>query len=889
MKKTSNKYSLESEESFKDYCRNFKRNKQEKTSFVSAATIHEKIEEDTFDNISLNSIRSSIKPVKNTNKLENYDSSEIIITDEDLDNIEFNTSDIKAKSSKKELKKGISPSFKSYGDKHNICDAEIHASSSILFGNKQNIKHRKRNNASNLMHRNQIITDESSLHMEEEKNSSTIIAGKSTCERDNVTFYEESTDVTCLTPSLNPNPPHLTYKEEKDYSSYSAAETQANFKESKFVKNKSDFIDSEKSSESVKIEQIEKSLDETEEILRKYSGEGTSLEGKFMSSTDKNHHFDYSSSEIIVEEEENDNCNQNDVNTSFFEPDLDLDVVLKSQPAKNIQTHYLRTVFMLKEFRGNQEEVIKQSLNNSDIFVLMPTGGGKSLCFQLPALIQEGITIVVSPLLSLIRDQISNLLNRNIPAVAINSQCTMIEKDLILQSILTTNYVKLVYVTPELLNSSGRFKSVLNQLYKNNRLSRFVVDEAHCVSQWGHDFRPDYKELGKLKDEFPTIPTIALTATATKKVETDIISVLKMQNCQIFRQSFNRPNLIYKVLPKTKQSKHDIVNFINSYYPNSAGIIYCTSKKQCEQMAEELSEDLKITYYHAGLSKNERNRVQEQWADRTFNIITATVAFGMGIDKSDVRFVIHYSLPKSLEGYYQETGRAGRDGLESVCILYYAFSDTKTHEFLIEKNYQSTYEQKCRLREELKYVVQYCENKVDCRRTQVLRHFNENFDSRQCKGTCDNCGNGKKRNSVDFTKEAKQIVELARKCEKISMIQLIDAYRGSQSRRILQYSNNPHFGKGKALRKNLVARIVQQLLTLGILENKIHSVKNQKFCHSYIKAKNRLVTKIELNIDDEIGLVENHSKLTGKKKTEKSKSLFSKYFDKEDSDVFVEE
>ena len=266
-----------------------------------------------------------------------------------------------------------------------------------------------------------------------------------------------------------------------------------------------------------------------------------------------------------------------------------------------------------------------------------------------------------------------------------------------------------------------------------------MIDEAHCVSQWGHDFRPDYKELGQLKEKFPNIPMIALTATATKKVEIDVINNLNIQNCRVFRQSFNRPNLKYYVINKSRKTVIDIVTLVNTYYPNSPGIIYCTSKKECEEISDKLNEHLKTTFYHAGLSKREKNKVQESWNEGSVKIIVATLAFGMGIDKRDVRFVIHYSLPKSLEGYYQETGRAGRDGKESVCIMYYHYGDTKILEFLISKNASTTREQKERQRDEMKYVVQYCENRSDCRRRLVLLHFGENFDLKESNRTCDNC------------------------------------------------------------------------------------------------------------------------------------------------------
>ncbi|KAI5170055.1 bloom syndrome protein [Pancytospora epiphaga] len=540
--------------------------------------------------------------------------------------------------------------------------------------------------------------------------------------------------------------------------------------------------------------------------------------------------------------------------------------VLATCPPKNPQEFYLQSVFKLQQFRGNQADIIESSLQKKDVFVLMPTGGGKSICFQLPAIMADGLTVVVSPLLSLIYDQISNLLKKNILAATLNSNCTQGERNTIMTA-LEKGRLKMVYVTPELLSKSNRFLSLLSLLNRQKRLIRFVVDEAHCVSQWGHDFRPDYKELGNLKNSFPNVPIIALTATATKQVELDVINNLNIQGCSIFRQSFNRANLKYRVVPKNKDSIIDIVSFIQTYYSESPGIIYCTSKKACEEMSDKLNVlfeqnecNVRTTFYHAGLSKRERTGVQEMWNDGTVNVIVATIAFGMGIDKANVRFVIHYSLPKSLEGYYQETGRAGRDGKESVCVLYYSYGDCKILEFMISKNYSATSEQKQRQREDLKYVIQYCENKSDCRRMQVLRHFGESFDPKECKKTCDNCQKGlviKK----DFTREAKQIISLIRSCGRISFLQAVDAYRGSQSKRCLEFSECCNFGVGKSLDKSTVERIIQTLVAGGNLENRAVAIGHSKFVHSYLVYCKSIVGKIELIEDNEGNLRKDISKV----------------------------
>lgn len=541
---------------------------------------------------------------------------------------------------------------------------------------------------------------------------------------------------------------------------------------------------------------------------------------------------------------------------------------------------FLRNVFKLQQFRFDQEKIIKASVEGKDVFVLMPTGGGKSLCYQLPALIADGITLVVSPLLSLIQDQIGGLLNKNIPAAALNSHITNTEREFISSIILNTNYLKLVYVTPELLKNSSSFGHIMNKLYTEKRLARFVVDEAHCVSQWGNDFRPDYHELRLLRHAYPSVPIIALTATATNKVVDDIKNTLNIENALTFKTSFNRSNLIYKVMPKTTYTRNDIFAFISSYYPNSPGIIYCTSKKDCEMITEKLQKDLKIIYYHAGLSKNERVKIQEQWNDGTYNIIVGTIAFGMGIDKPDVRFVIHYSMPKSLEGYYQETGRAGRDGLESTCILYYSYGDTKIHEFLIGKGENTSYQQKQMLREELKKVVDYCQNKTTCRRKMVLRHFDEDFDERQCNKTCDNCANSKTNKYVDYTKEAKEIHKVLRminRYAKATINQLVDIYKGSKNKKtksILDKMGKDTFATNKGIPKTTVNEIIMKMISLGIIESKTE--KNGPYMHRYIVAKDRFISKIEIG-EEEKETAPVHFESTKTNLSREGKSMFDKY------------
>lgn len=388
----------------------------------------------------------------------------------------------------------------------------------------------------------------------------------------------------------------------------------------------------------------------------------------------------------------------------------------------------LKQYFGYDTFRPLQEDIIKNVLDKKDCVVLMPTGGGKSLCFQLPALLQDGITIVISPLISLMKDQVDALLGIGINAAMINSSMNASEIAGIIEQ-TKIGQIKILYVAPERL-ALNSFESLLHTL----PISLFAIDEAHCISEWGHDFRPEYRNLKYLRSKFPGIPIIALTATATEKVRADIVRLLDLPAPHIFTSSFNRPNLSYEVLPK-KDSFKTIISLLESYSGESV-IIYCFSRKDTESLAEKLNNyGHKAATYHAGLSADRRRDNQDKFIRDDIHIMVATIAFGMGIDKPDVRLVIHHSLPKSVEGYYQETGRAGRDGLPSRCVLLYSAADKFKHDFFIRQMADS--EEKMHVQNNLNQSVEYG-TLASCRRKFLLQYFNEDYEIKNCHG-CDRC------------------------------------------------------------------------------------------------------------------------------------------------------
>ncbi|MEO6302145.1 MAG: DNA helicase RecQ, partial [Bacteroidia bacterium] len=463
----------------------------------------------------------------------------------------------------------------------------------------------------------------------------------------------------------------------------------------------------------------------------------------------------------------------------------------------------LKKHFGYDKFRPMQDEIIQNVLQNKDTFVLMPTGGGKSLCYQLPALKFEGTTIVISPLIALMKDQVDSLKSNGINAEFINSSLSYYEINTI-QNKVFNNEIKILYVAPERL-SLPDFQEFLS----NIKLSLIAVDEAHCISEWGHDFRPDYRNLKVLRDKFPKIPVIALTATATHKVREDIVNILQLEKAKVFISGFNRPNLNYSVLDKNN-SFNTLVNLLKTHKDASV-IIYCFSRKDSESLAENLRDQgFNALPYHAGLEGEVRRETQEKFIRDQVNIITATVAFGMGIDKPDVRLVVHYDLPKTLEGYYQETGRAGRDGLQSECVLFYSPGDRRKQEFFIYQ--MEDLEERKKAEEKLNQVIDFCELHT-CRRQFLLTYFGEDHSMNENCASCDNCTTVKE--NFDATEISQKIISaVAKTGESFGANHVVDILLGKKNKKIIsnKHQNLSVYGIVKDYKKEDVKYIISLLL-----------------------------------------------------------------------------
>jgi ATP-dependent DNA helicase RecQ len=471
----------------------------------------------------------------------------------------------------------------------------------------------------------------------------------------------------------------------------------------------------------------------------------------------------------------------------------------------------LKKHFGYDQFRPLQREIISDALARRDALVLMPTGGGKSLCFQLPALIRDGLTIVVSPLISLMKDQVDALQTSGIPATYLNS--TLDRKDAVARwRGLHRGEYRMLYVAPERLMLDTFLERAVNW-----NIAQFAIDEAHCISEWGHDFRPEYRELKKLRTHFPDVPMMALTATATERVRADIVKQLKLREPRCYVASFNRPNLTYRVVPKTVPYEQ-LLEFIGSR-SNDSGIVYCASRKSADSLARNLSEDdVRAKPYHAGLTSAERTMNQEAFLRDDVRVVTATIAFGMGINKPNVRFVVHYDLPKNLESYYQETGRAGRDGLPSECVLLFSASDVAKQLHFIEEKSES----EARIaRAQLQQMVHYAETR-ECRRVTLLRYFGEEYTKPSCEG-CDNCLTP--RETFDGTIPAQKVLSCVHRIHAKSgfgfgLNHIVDVLRGADTEAIRQRSHNElsTYGIGRELKREAWQAIGRELLRQGLIE-----------------------------------------------------------------------
>ncbi|XP_008460413.2 ATP-dependent DNA helicase Q-like 2 isoform X1 [Cucumis melo] len=512
-------------------------------------------------------------------------------------------------------------------------------------------------------------------------------------------------------------------------------------------------------------------------------------------------------------------------------------------------------IFGISSYRANQREIVNAVMSGRDVLVIMAAGGGKSLCYQLPALLYDGIALVVSPLLSLIQDQVMGLAALGISASMLTSATSKEDEKFIYKNLEKgEGSMKILYVTPEKISKSKRFMSKLEKCYHAGRLSLIAIDEAHCCSQWGHDFRPDYKNLGILKTQFPNAPVIALTATATQRVQNDLVEMLRIPKYVKFVSTVNRPNLFYMVREKSSVSKvviDQIAEFIQESYPNNeSGIIYCFSRKECEQVAKELRvRGISADHYHADMDSVAREKVHMRWSNSRLQVIVGTVAFGMGINKPDVRFVIHHSLSKSMETYYQESGRAGRDGLPSECLLYYRPGDVPRQSSMVFYENSGL--------ENLYGIVQYCQSRRQCRRSVFFRHFAEPL--KDCNGMCDLCAVASEVKEVDVCSHARVIIsmlqDVQKSNQKMTMLQLVDKLKAK------------HNDLVSDLRKEEIEQLIVQLLLDRVLKEEFQHTAYATNAYVSIGPLARQVLQGKKVVKIEIS---GKQKVTGVKSTRKS-------------------